>query len=283
MEYDKCSPGIEYSSKAILRIGVALLGFRITVDQIAGLGFETIALVVAGVLFTICLGALLGLATGCGTSFGVLSGGSVAICGGSAAMALSAVLPPTKTHERNTIFTVLTVTALSTIAMVTYPILASAIGLNETKAGIFLGGTIHDVAQVVGAGYSISETTGDTATIIKLFRVALLIPIVLTIGVLFTWYTPKSSDTKARPKPPFPWFLLGFCLFVALNSYEIIPTFLKLQLTDLSRWCLVTAIAALGIKTSIKSLLDTGFRPLIMVVSETLFIGAWVLFGLYLL
>ena len=121
-------------------------------------------------------------------------------------MALSAVLPPTKPHELNTIFTVLIVTALSTIAMVTYPILASAIGFNETEAGIFLGGTIHDVAQVVGAGYSISETAGNTATIIKLFRVALLIPIVRSIGVLFTWYTSNLTEDKARPKPPFPWF-----------------------------------------------------------------------------
>ena len=121
-------------------------------------------------------------------------------------MALSAVLPPTKPHELNTIFTVLIVTALSTIAMVTYSILASAIGFNETEAGIFLGGTIHDVAQVVGAGYSISETAGNTATIIKLFRVALLIPIVRSIGVLFTWYTSNLTEDKARPKPPFPWF-----------------------------------------------------------------------------
>lgn len=273
--------GIEYSAKGILRLGVALLGFRITLDQIVGLGLGTILWVSAGVIVTIIFGIFMARLNGQGTQFGVLSGGAVAICGASAAMAISAVLPHTKNHERDTIFTVLTVTAMSTIAMVLYPIIAEALNLNHTEAGIFLGGTIHDVAQVVGAGYGISESTGDTSTIIKLFRVALLMPVVLCIGVAFTYFVKSRSDDGQRGTPPFPWFLVVFCIFVGLNSYDMVPVMVKDPLIELSKWCLVTAIAALGIKTSIKSLLDVGTQPLIMIISETVFIMLWVLAGLF--
>lgn len=280
MEDERCHEGIEFSARVILKIGVALLGFRITIEQIADLGLWTILWVSFGVVLTIAFGAILGRVIGLGGKFGVLSGGAVAICGASAAMAISAVLPPSKDHERNTIFTVLTVTALSTIAMVVYPILSESLGLSNIEAGVFFGGTIHDVAQVVGAGYSISETTGDTSTIIKLFRVALLMPVVLALGLIFAVMVAKTADGALTETPPFPWFLVVFCLFVGLNSFDMVPVVIHDPLVDLSRWCLVAAIAALGIKTSIKSLLEFGSKPLGMVVMETLFIMLWVLAGI---
>lgn len=283
METEKTAIGIGTASKTVLRIGVALLGFRITIDQIANLGLGTVIWVSAGVFLTICFGAILSKIAGSGGKFGVLSGGAVAICGASAAMAISAVLPNDKEHERNTIFVVLTVTALSTIAMVVYPIISGALDLSDIHAGIFLGGTIHDVAQVVGAGYSISEQTGDTSTIIKLFRVALLLPCVLAIGLIFTWVVQARNRDGKKARPPFPWFLVAFCLFVGLNSYDLVPAPIHEPLIDLSRWCLVTAIAALGIKTSIKSLLEAGMKPLGIVVAETAFIACWVLVGILIL
>ena len=283
METEKTAIGIGIASKTVLRIGVALLGFRITLDQIANLGLDTVIWVSAGVLLTICFGAVVSKMTGAGGKFGVLSGGAVAICGASAAMAISAVLPGDKKHERNTIFVVLTVTALSTIAMVVYPVLSGALGLSDIHAGIFLGGTIHDVAQVVGAGYSISEQTGDTSTIIKLFRVALLLPCVLGIGLIFTLMVKARDRDGTKARPPFPWFLVAFCVFVGLNSYDLVPDPIHQPLIDLSRWCLVTAIAALGIKTSVKSLLEAGMKPLGIVVAETAFIACWVLAGLFML
>ena len=102
--------------------------------------------------------------------FGVLSGGAVAICGASAALAIASVLPRNDTRERDTILTVVSVTALSTLAMILYPVFATSIGLDHKQAGIFIGGTIHDVAQVVGAGYTISNETGDIATYVKLLQ-----------------------------------------------------------------------------------------------------------------
>src|SRR6185312_7645057 len=117
--------------------------------------------------------------------FGVLSGGAVAICGASAALAIASVLPRSDTRERDTILAVVSVTALSTIAMILYPVFAISIGLDHRHAGVFIGGTIHDVAQVVGAGYTISNETGDIATYVKLLRVAMLLPAAFTISFLY--------------------------------------------------------------------------------------------------
>jgi uncharacterized integral membrane protein (TIGR00698 family) len=183
-EEGKTVAGISFTSKTLLRVGVALLGVRISADLIIGLGPQLIALVVVGVLATIAFGLGVARFFGHGWRFGLLTASAVAICGASAAMAISAILPKDDRSEQRLIFTVLGVTVLSTMAMVAYPVVVNTLDIGETGGGVFLGGTIHDVAQVVGAGFSISEATGDTATLVKLIRVALLAPVVLVASVI---------------------------------------------------------------------------------------------------
>jgi len=145
-----CVRGIEFTARTVLRIGVALLGARIGFDLLAGLGTELILLIILGVVATIAFGLTGAALLGRGWRFGVLTGASVAICGASAAMAVAAVLPNNENSERNLLFTVLSVTVLSTVAMILYPVLSYHLNLDHQIAGVFLGGTIHDVAQVVG-------------------------------------------------------------------------------------------------------------------------------------
>lgn len=273
-EEGRCVAGIDFSSKAILRIGVALLGARITVGQMLSLGVMPIAAVVVGVTTTIGLGFLVSRRLGLSRTFGVLSGGSVGICGASAALAIASVLPRGKDLERDTILTVVAVTALSTIAMIVYPMFVPLIGLDHVRAGIFLGGTIHDVAQVVGAGYTISQKTGDIATYVKLLRVTLLLPVAFAIAFIVARAT---SGAQSGPKTPIPWFLIGFAALVALNSFGWLSKPISGFANDVSRWCLVTAIAALGMKTSFKDLVAVGWRPVALMVLETLWIGGVVL------
>lgn len=270
----KCAPGIQFSSKTLLRFGVALLGMRLTVTDVLSLGWGTIGLIASGVALTILVGILLSRLLGRRARFGILTGGAVAICGASAALAISAVLPKTKTSERDTIFTVIAVTTLSTLAMILYPILVSVLQLDDVFAGIFLGGTIHDVAQVVGAGYAVSPEAGDVATVTKLMRVSLLIPVVLIISLCF-----KTKEPGTAKGLPMPLFVIGFCFFVGLNSLQIIPDMVRDAMILLSSWCLVTAIAALGVSTSLKEMVNIGYQPLLLVLLETLFIASWVLFG----
>ena len=174
--------------------------------------------------------------------------------------------------------TVVAVTTLSTIAMVVYPLLAAAVGLDPHTTGIFLGATIHDVAQVVGAGYSVSNEAGDTATIVKLFRVALLLPVVLVISFLLQRSGAAAADGR-RP-PLLPLFLVGFATLVLVNSLGGLPVAVATVLQEASRWCLVLAIAALGTRTSLGDLARVGWRPVAIIVGETLFVGLLVLAGL---
>ena len=156
--------------------------------------------------------------------------------------------------------------------MILYPIFAVAIGLDHVHAGIFLGGTIHDVAQVVGAGYTISQETGDIATYVKLLRVAMLLPAVLAISFALT----RAGATRAAT-PVLPGFLVGFALLVVVNSFGFIPKFAGDLFSDVSRWCLVAAISALGMKTSFKALFAVGWRPIGLMLCETLWIAGLVL------
>jgi uncharacterized integral membrane protein (TIGR00698 family) len=265
--------GIEFASRSVLRLGVGLLGVRITLAQIASLGPWPVATVVVGVATTILFGFLLARRLGLSSMFGVLSGGAVAICGASAALAIASVLPRSDTRERDTILTVVSVTALSTLAMILYPVFATSIGLDHRQAGVFIGGTIHDVAQVVGAGYTISNETGDIATYVKLLRVAMLLPAVFAISFLYA----RSGGHGEGARATLPMFLVGFAVLVVVNSMGLLPKIAIDLANEVSRWCLVAAIAALGMKTSFKALFAVGWRPIGLMVAETLWIAALVL------
>jgi len=273
-EEGRCQAGVEFSARSILRLGVCLLGARITAEHVVALGMGPVITVVLGVASTLLVGWGLARLLGLGKDLGFLTGGAVAICGASAALAIAAVLPRHPHAERQTILTVVGVTTLSTLAMIVYPLLVGALELSQVGAGIFLGGTIHDVAQVVGAGYMISPETGEFATFVKLLRVAMLVPVVLSLSLVF------RADAGGERPPPLPAFLVGFIILVAVNSTGLIPEALGDAISTFSRWCLVTAIAALGIKTSFQKLAVVGWRPVALLVLETLWLGGLVLLAL---
>lgn len=278
-EDGRCVEGINLTAKTVLRIGVALLGARISVELLVALGPEMIGLVAAGVALTILFGVAFSRLFKQDLNFGLLTGGSVAICGASAAMAISAVLPKHEQSERNLIFTVLAVTVMSTIAMIAYPILTSVLEFDHIASGVFLGGTIHDVAQVVGAGFSVSEEAGETATLVKLIRVSMLAPVVLIISVVMARQLSAARTGEARP-PLIPFFVVMFMVFATLNSLHLLPAWTVTAMSDLSRWALLTSIAAVGMKTSLRRIMEVGGPAVMLVVAETAFIAVFVLVGL---
>ena len=280
-EEGKAVEGIGFAAKMLLRVGVALLGVRISAQLMADLGLDLIALVVGAVVATIGFGLLAGPLFGHRWRFSLQTAGSVAICGASAAMAIAAVLPRDHRSEERLIFTVMGVTVLSTVAMIAYPIIAQALGLSDFAAGVFLGASIHDVAQVVGAGYTISDEAGDAATLVKLFRVAMLAPVVLIASLLIRRYA-ELGDGGARP-PILPGFVIGFLVLAAISSAGVVPQVVSDFLSEASRWFLLTAIAAVGMKSNLKSILSVGGAAIALIVAETLFIGGFGLGGLWLL
>jgi uncharacterized integral membrane protein (TIGR00698 family) len=152
--------------------------------------------------------------------------------------------------------------------------LAKLFALDPQQAGLFLGGTIHDVAQVVGAGYGMSRETGDAATVVKLMRVAMLLPVILCAAFI----TRAQGNASAGPRPPLlPWFAFAFFVLACVNSTGLVPHAVQQAGNELSRWCLVIAISALGMKTQLKELASVGLKPILLMVGETVFLAALVL------
>ena len=266
-------PGIDFCAKTALRLGVALLGIRITFADIAEIGLNTGLMVIFAVAATVTLGFCLARLLKLSPDFGLIAGGSVGICGASAALAVASVLPKTKENERFTLLVVVGVTVLSTIAMVVYPFALQLLNITALPAGIFLGATIHDVAQVVAAGMLLGPEAGDVATVVKLFRVALLLPVVLFISIFFG--AEKSSQRLGWGSLRLiPTFLLGFVALSVVASMQILPSSVTQSIGGISRWMLVIAIGAAGLKTNFQELAKLGWQPVVMLLFETVFIAA---------
>ncbi|MEL6746984.1 MAG: YeiH family protein [Pseudomonadota bacterium] len=277
-EDGKCVPGIEFTAKKVIRIGVALLGARISVDLLVALGPGVIIMTIAAIGLTVAFAMLGARLLGRGWRLAILTGGSVAICGASAAMAIAAVLPKNEHSERNLVFTVLSVTLLSTVAMIAYPILANYMGLNTQQTGVFLGATIHDVAQVVGAGFSVSDQAGDTATVVKLIRVTMLAPFVLILALILRQSAAEQAEAGGdTQRPPLlPGFVAAFLIIATINSLGLIPVMVADAIGEISKWALLVAIAAVGMKTSLKRMFDVGGTAITLIIGETIFIAVFV-------
>ena len=271
----RTGPGIDWASRTLLRIGVALLGLRITLELVTDLGAAVIAMVIAGVVATIGFGLAVSRSFGFRHRFAFLSSGAVAICGASAALAIAAILPQDERSEDRLVFTVVGVTVLSTLAMILYPVMLGWLELDDRAAGIFIGATVHDVAQVVGAGYSISVEAGDTATFVKLLRVILLAPVVMIATVVIRSSASRADISDVRP-PLVPVFVIGFVCLAVLSALGLIPAPVVDLGDTLSRWFLLTAIAAVGLKTVPGDVLKVGMGAALLLLAETVFLAVFV-------
>ena len=275
--------GIAFTAREILKFGIILLGARISAELLRDIGWAHFALVVLAMLATLIAGLGLGRVLGKSASFSLLTSCATAICGASAAIAIASVLPRTEQSDEELSFTVLAVTVLSTLAMIFYPILASSLQLTDTQAGAFLGATIHDVAQVIGAGFVISDAAGESATLIKLTRVTLLAPIVIIIALAFRQRTLAAAGGDHPRSPWLPPFVIGFLVIAALNSVDLIPEMLKTFAIEASRAALLMAISAVGLKSSLRKFASLGGVSVLLIAGETLFLAAFVLAGLTLM
>jgi uncharacterized integral membrane protein (TIGR00698 family) len=275
----RTAPGVDACMRVVLRLGIGLLGARITVDQIESLGWATGLIVVLAVVSTILCGVLVARWLRLSWSMGLLAGGATAICGAAAALAIAAVLPQDEQRERNTLSAVVLATVLSTVAMLLYPLIADALALPPLLAGVFLGGTIHDVAQVVVAGYSLGQEAGDTASIVKLLRVSLLVLVVLVISIVVGRLPSQALAKKTVGKFsfPVPSFLVLFVILVGVHSAGWMPPFFQQNMAAGSSACLMAGVTALGMKTSFVGLARTGWRPAALMFVTTVWIALFVL------
>jgi uncharacterized integral membrane protein (TIGR00698 family) len=268
-------PGIVFCLKIVLRVAVALLGLRIALGDVAGLGWSTAIVVIVSMAATLAAGFMLARGLALQPAYAALAGAGTAVCGASATLATSIVLPDYKGKEIDVAFVVVAVNALSTMAMVAYPLIGSWLAFDPQTTGVMLGATIHDVAQVVGAGYGVSDETGNTAVIVKLFRVFLMLPVVLLVGWLFARRAVASAAANI-PIPVFALVFVALCVFnsIAAASPALAPGFalIKMPLIEASSWGLVVAIAALGLGTSLTAIAALGWRHVTTVLGTTLVI-----------
>jgi len=278
----KVHEGIDFAAKSILKMGIVLLGARMSSDLVLALGWQTFGLVVFALLATCAFGLIVGRLLGLDRAFALLTAGAVSICGASAALAISAVLPKSENAEKHLFVTIIGVTTLSTIAMILYPALLAQLGTDDALAGRIIGATIHDVAQVVGAGFSISDSAGDTATLVKLIRVSLLAPTVIILALLLRHQQASAMPQSSARPPIIPFFVIGFFALAIINSCDLIPEAWQVSIALISKSALVTAIAAVGIKSNLKEITSIGYAPILLLVLETLFIAIFASTGFVL-
>ncbi|RLU02834.1 MAG: putative sulfate exporter family transporter [Ketobacter sp.] len=266
--HDEFRPGLEYATKAILRCGVALLGIRITFEQIGVYGYQPIILVIVCVSSTIAFSLLVGKWLGADRFMALLAGVATAICGISAAMAFLALQSGKRASDSQVACTLVAVTCISTMAMILYPALLSHFDLPAATAGMFLGTTIHDVAQAIGAGEMLSAEVADATIYTKMLRVSLLVPVLFILSAFYR----QPAGTKKSITNRFPLFLLAFLTILLLNNLASIPTVLQHSMSSLSQFCLMMAMAALGVRTNLMDLFTVEKRPLALVFLNTGFI-----------
>lgn len=263
----RLTPGLTLAARELLRWAIVLVGARITFAQIIALGPEALVMVVITIVATIATGAFVARAMGFTTPFGVLSGGAVAICGGSAAMALSATLGESRVRQAELTLVLVGISAMSSLAMVLYPAVAHALHFSDAQAGFFLGGSVHDVAQALGSGYAFSPAAGETATIVKLARVAMLAPV---LGVIALLFPAKLEVTGGAKKPPMvPWFVLGFFAVAGVNSTGVIPAQVSGFAAETAAVMLAVSVAATAIRSPLAEIMKSGPRPLVAVVAAS--------------
>jgi uncharacterized integral membrane protein (TIGR00698 family) len=279
-------PGMNFCVKTLLRWAVALLGLRVGLGDIAALGAQTAILIVIAMLATVASGFIFARWSGQAPGFGALVGAGTAVCGASATLATSTVVPEYKGKKADIAFVVVAVNALATLTMLLYPSLCILIGFDAQTTGVMLGATIHDVAQVVGAGYAVSEPVGNTAVIVKLFRVFLLLPVVLGVG----WYFTHLGVRHGEAQVPVPVFAIVFLVLCLVNSAtSLMPSMLPIYtpvksiLVEVSTWGLLLAIGALGLGTSVKTIIGLGWRHITTALGATAVIFIIVTGGLLLL
>lgn len=270
-------PGLEFSGRTLLRVGVALYGARLTLGQLVDSGALPVIIAIAAVGCTIVFGAWAARFFGLSRDFGLLTGCATGVCGAAAAMAASAVLPKHENSDRDLAFTVMGVNFLSTVVMVIYPALHDVLRFSLFEMGVFLGGAIHDVAQVAGAGQTMGPQVLSDSIITKLLRVAALLPAIAGIA----WWVTKSGGPQSSARPTPPVFLFGFLALVVLNSLGVVPPEVRDAVGVISSFLIITAIAALGMKTSLMALARIGIGPVMLLITETIFIGLLVVSLIY--
>lgn len=254
--------GIQFTSKKILRLGIILLGMRLNLLDIINAGPKVFALSVIDIGFTLFV--VYGLARWMGVEkkLGLLTASGTAICG---AAAIAAIAPQVKADNKQVAVSATTIAILGTFFTLAYTFLYPILGLSTMDYGIFSGATLHEIAHVMAAAAPGGAQAIDEAIIVKLTRVALLVPVAIGIYYFFTRKEEqqKVNSGEKRPAIPIPWFILGFLAASGLNTLHIIPQGITDGIVTFSYLLIAMAMAALGLGVNFSVFRQIGYKPFV--------------------
>lgn len=249
--------GIDFCKSTMLRIGIVLFGFRITFQEIGEVGLAGIAIGIVVVLLTFTVAVALGTRVfGLDRQSSILIGAGASICGAAAVMATQGVV---RARPETVSVAIATVVVFGTLSMFIYPLLYPHLGMDEHAYGVFVGSTVHEVAQVVAAGQSVGEQAAATAVIEKMWRVTLLAPFLLALGF---GSGAGGGESGRRARIAIPWFAVLFIVAASLNSLQVLPPMLVEGFGSLATFLLAIAMAALGLRTRFQVIREAGVKPL---------------------
>jgi uncharacterized integral membrane protein (TIGR00698 family) len=267
--------GVAFALRRILRLAIVLLGAQITLAQAAEIGGGGIAAIAITLVSTLAFTMLMGRALGVPRGLALLIGVGTSICGASAVIAAKSA---TGGDDEDAAYAVACVTIFGTIAMFAHPFAGEFMHLTPRAYGLWVGASIHEIAQAVAAAFQGGREAGDLGTIAKLTRVAMMAPVVIALGEIGARLGWLGGAARARP--PFPWFLLGFLGLALLNSLVGAPREIIAPVSFLTTALLSMAMAAMGLHADLRRLRARGVRPLALGLAASLFIS---LLGLLLL
>ncbi len=252
-------PGITFSSKKILQASIILLGFGLSFAQIMATGGESLAVTLVTVTVAFVSAWVLGRLLRTPSDLTTLIGVGTAICGGSA---IAAVTPILKPSEHDTAFAISTIFLFNVVAVLIFPALGHMLGLSDYGFGMWAGTAINDTSSVVAAGYAYSHAAGDFATIVKLTRATLIIPICLFLVVLVGMRNRRQGNQSVSLAKIFPWFIVWFLLASLMRSTGVMP---ELMLDWIAaKFLIVVALAAVGLSADMRKIFATGPRPILL-------------------
>jgi len=270
---DSFKPGIIFSLKKVLRVAIVFLGFRLTFQNIMEVGLEGLIIDTIMLLGTFFIGIYVSTKIfKLDSSMGYLLASGSSICGASAVLATSAVV---KSEMHHNAMAVATVTIFGTIAMFLYPMIYKAgilLDFDDLLYGLWTGATVHEVAQVVAAGFAISEVAGNTATIAKLTRVMMLAPLLIVLSIYLAKKHSLHGATVSLREIPIPYFVFGFIAMVGVNSIGIIPQNITHGINVVDTFLMTVAMAAMGIETNINKMKGVGMKPIYVALIMFLFL-----------
>lgn len=259
-------PGLRFGSGKILQWSIVMLGFGLSLQQIAKTGASALLGIAVTIIVAFMSVWLLGKWLRTPARLTAMIGAGTAICGGTA---IAAITPIIKAEEHETAYAISTIFIFNVVAVLTFPWLGYWLGMSDVAFGMWAGTAINDTSSTVAAAFTYSQAAGDFATIVKLTRATLIIPLCLGLIAFQIWRNKKEGSAKLDLARIFPWFILWFLVASALRTGGLIPEVLDTPLRIAAQFMIVVALTCIGLSSDFRRMAHTGIKPVLMGM------GAW--------